>query len=423
MQGGARCTSFVALVRILFLTQYYPPESNAPANRVSLLARRWVARGAEVEVVTGFPNHPEGQIYPGYTNGRPLRERHDGVDVLRLPVYVAANRGRLRRGLAYGSFCASAASLGLVGARRPDVLIATSPQILVGLAGAIHSALRRVPMIFEVRDLWPDSIVAVGALSEGHPALWGLRKLEEGLYARAARVVVVTQSFKRILGERSVSADRVDVFPNGLDTALFSPAPPAGREEPDRWPGRFVVSFAGTIGMAHGIGTLLDAARLLRDDPEVLFVVAGSGADLVQLRARAVAERLDNVEFLGRIPRAEIPPLLRRTDLSLVMLRDSPLFRTVLPSKIFEAMGSARPILLGVDGEARELVEGAGAGVFFPPGDAASLAAQVRRLKSDDPLRARMGAAGLHCARTEYDSSVIADRYLAMIQGLVGAGG
>lgn len=407
-------------MRILYVSQYYPPESNAPANRVSALARRWAERGAEVQVVTGFPNHPEGKIYPGYQNGRPQRERIDGVDVLRVPIVLARNKGTLRRGLGYGSFCASATSFGLALSQRPDVVIATSPQILVGLAGAAHSALRRIPSVFEVRDLWPDSIVAVGALPEGHLGLKALRQLEELLYRRASRIVVVTRSFRRILVERGFDERKIDFFPNGLDGGLFSPDPPEGVTEPDPWPGKFVVSFAGTVGMAHGIGTLLEAATLLRHEvPEVRFVVAGGGAELDALRAKAGADGLDNVEFLGRIPRTSIAPLLRRTDISLVMLRDSPLFKTVLPSKIFEAMGTARPILLGVDGEARELVEGAGAGQFFAPGDPHALAQAVRELMNDPERRQRLGAAGLACATAQFDRTTISDRYLEMLETLV----
>jgi colanic acid biosynthesis glycosyl transferase WcaI len=408
-------------MRILFATQYYAPESNAPANRVAALARVWTELGASVEVLTGFPNHPEGRIYPGYDSRLPRREDHAGVSVLRVPIYAAANQGTVRRSLAYGSFCLSASTLGPLLSRPADVVVATSPQILTAVAGVGLATTKRAPFILEVRDLWPDSIVAVGALTEGHPVVRGLARLEAALYRRADHTVVVTEAFRRVLQERGVPADRLSCVPNGVDSELFRPLEEGDPVEPDPFPGRFVVTFAGTVGMAHGIGTMLDAARQLREArPDVLFVVAGSGAERVALEARVQSERLDNVRFVGRIPRADIPPLLRRSDLSLVMLRDSPLFRTVLPSKLFEAMGCARPILLGVDGEARRLVEEAGAGVFFPPGDPRALAASIIELAEDRARLCSLGRSGRDYALTHYDRRALAVRYHDHIREVVG---
>ena len=409
-------------MKILFLTQYYPPESNAPAARVSVLARRWQQRGAQVTVLTGQPNHPEGVIYPGYRAGSLRREQDDGVEVLRVPVYVAPNAGVVKRSVAFGSFCLSASSLGPVLAQRPDVVIATSPQLLVGVAGAWVGLLRRAPFVLEVRDLWPDSIAAVGALRPGHPLIRGLHRIERSLYARADHIVVVSPPFRDALAERGVAPARISVIPNGVDSDFLAPPDP-GRAGgmAAKWPGRFVIGYVGTLGMAHDLDTVLDAARALRDSrPEALFVLAGGGARRDALEDRVRREEIDNVEILGRIPRESVPDLLHRCDLSLVTLRDDPVFRSVLPSKIFESMGCARPILLAVDGEARRLVEGAGAGVFVRPGNPVELAAAIDSLiaRPSHELRA-MGAAGRTFVAQHYDRAALADRYLEILSRLI----
>ncbi len=405
-------------MKVLFVSQYYPPESNAPANRVSRLARAWAdEEGFDVTVLTGFPNHPEGRVYPGFDARKPVRERDGRVKVVRAPIYAAANAGVLKRSLAYASFCTSASSLGPWLVDRPDVVIATSPQLLVGVAGAYLAKLLRRPFVLEVRDLWPDSVVAVGAMTEGHPVVRGLHVIEESLYRQADHIVVVTESFREILAERGVARDKLSFVPNGVDRDLFVPGPgPA----PDPYPGRFVVCFAGTVGMAHGLGTVLDAAAIAkRELPDVLFLVVGEGAERKELEARAQREGLDNVAFTGRVPRERVPELLRRAEISLVMLKDDPLFKTVLPSKLFESMGCARPMLLGVDGEARRLVERAGAGRYFVPSDPRALIDGIRALAADPALRDEMGRAGHHVATTEFDRGVLAKRYAQVLRDVV----
>ncbi|OGQ82315.1 MAG: hypothetical protein A2289_02425 [Deltaproteobacteria bacterium RIFOXYA12_FULL_58_15] len=407
-------------MKILFVSQYYPPESNAPANRVSALAAFWAEQGEQVSVLTGFPNHPEGQVYPGYRAWFPTKGYHDGVRVIRTPIFASANRGIWLRSATYASFFASASVLGPLLADRPDVVIATSPQLLVGVAGAWLARMWRRPFVLEIRDLWPDSIVAVNALPAGHPVIQGLHRVERQLYHQADHIVVLTEAFKRILNSRGVSESKLTVIPNGLDTELFDanvqPGDPVGHNDP--YVGRFVVCYAGTVGMAHGLGTLLQAAHLLVDIPEVLFIVAGEGAEREELEARVRQDGLTNVRFIGRLPREKIPGLLRRADVVLVMLRASELFRTVIPSKIFEAMGCARPILLGVDGEVRELIEKAGCGVFFQPDDAQALAMAVRDLVRDDARRCEMGAAGRVFALARYDRRELSARYLAVLRQL-----
>lgn len=405
-------------MKILFVSQYYPPESNAPANRVSALAAYWCSWGHDVTVLTGYPNHPEGRIYPGYRAGRLTVESNGGVRLVRVPIYAAANRGVIRRSIAYSSFCLSASALGPLAVDRPDIVVATSPQLLAAVAGnAIACALGR-PFVLEIRDLWPDSIAAVGALREGSPGMRVLRQIEKRLYRSAKHLVVVTESFREILASRGIAYPRISVIPNGVDAELFTSE--TSKEDPigerDAYPGRFIACFAGTIGMAHGLRTVLDAARILSTHREILFLIVGEGAERVALQEQARRSGLDNIVFTGRVPRDAIPGLLRRADVSLVVLRDSPLFRSVLPSKIFESMGCGRPILLGVDGEARRLVESAGAGVFFPPGDAHALVRALLEMKASPDRRSEMGRRGRDFVAMHYDRKVLARRYLDVLE-------
>jgi putative colanic acid biosynthesis glycosyltransferase WcaI len=404
-------------VKILFVSQYYPPESNAPANRVSTLARLWAKTGDEVTVLTGFPHHPEGKVHPGYCASRPLVERDQGVRIVRVPIYASPNKGFFRRSATYATFSISAALAGMPLAGRPDVVVATSPQILAAVAGAWHSIFRRVPLVLEIRDLWPESIVAVGVLSARNPIIRALTLVEEGLYALATRIVVVTESFRVALEGRGIDPARVRVIPNGVDMELFKPEEVV--DEAFEFAGRFVIVYAGTVGMAHDLGTMLEAAALLKTDPRFLFVVAGEGAKREELEARAAREGLDNVRFLGRLARERIPALLNRADLSLIMLRKSPLFHMVLPCKVFESMGCATPILLGVNGEARRLVERAGAGRFFQPGDPADLAQSVRELAADPIALSRMGDSGRRFVREHYRFEDLAAGYRALLDSVV----
>ncbi|MDQ3224336.1 MAG: glycosyltransferase family 4 protein, partial [Gemmatimonadota bacterium] len=383
-------------MRILFLSQYFPPEMGAPAARVFELSREWAALGHDVTVLTGFPNHPNGVIPPEYRGSWVRKELVAGVKVVRAPVYATPNSGKVRRSASYISYAASATLLGPMLVSRPDVVIATSPQLLTGVAGWVLSLLQRVPFVFEVRDIWPQSIVAVGALPQNHPAIWALERLELQLYARAKRIVVVTDSFVDELSARGVPREKLKVIKNGVDLELFKPSARenAVRSELGLRPSDFMCLYVGTHGMAHGLSTMIEAADRVRERQDIRFVFVGEGADKPALKKLAAEKQLRNVTFVDKQSRERIPEFLAASDLNLVLLRDTPLFRTVLPSKIFEIMGSGRPIALGVDGEARELLAAAGAGVFVPPEDAGRLAEEIVRLAGQRGDLVRMGMSG-----------------------------
>jgi len=379
-------------VRILFFTHYYPPEVNAPANRVHEHARAWVQSGHQVTVITGVPNHPRGELFGGYENRWLQEERIDGVRVLRTWMYLTANEGFVRRTANYVAFMLTAI-LASFRAERPDIVVATSPQFFCGIAGAVVAVLKRRPFVLEVRDLWPESVVALGQLRRGSLPARLLERVERWLYHRARGVVVVTRAFARHVARCGVAERKIALVYNGIDGELWRPraAAPALLARHGIG-GEFRVGYVGTLGLAHGLMTVLEAAQKLAD-PRVHFVFVGDGADRARIEHEAKQRGLANVHFTGLLPRAEVPDWLASLDVLLVMLRDLPVFETVIPSKLFEFAAMERPVILSAPhGEVREMVEGADVGLAIDAEDAAQLASAIDALRRD-PERARAIAA------------------------------
>jgi glycosyltransferase involved in cell wall biosynthesis len=404
-------------VRILFLSHYFPPEVNAPAGRTFEHCRAWARAGHDVFVLTNVPNHPAGRVFPGYENRLGQSEQVAGIKVFRQWTLLAANRGVFRRSLSY-FFYLLIATIVAPWLPRVDVVVSTSPQFFCGLAGYFVSRLKGVPWVLEIRDLWPESIVAVGAVRRSLSLRW-LAALARFAYRRADRIVCVTDAFREAIAGEGIDRDKIAVIKNGVDLDFFAPdRAAASRPEIPGLPdtrGKFVVSYVGTHGMAHGLDTVLEAAELLRDSPDVVFLLVGDGAERDRLLRKRDMMRLDNVIMLGQQPKALMPALWAVTDVSMVLLRDQPLFRTVIPSKIFESMAMRRPIILGVRGESEELLGLSGAGVAIAPESALQLAAAVRRLHDDPMLREGMGMKGRAFVEENFDRQVLAGRFEALL--------
>jgi glycosyltransferase involved in cell wall biosynthesis len=416
-------------MRILFLTHYYAPEGNAPATRVDALTRRWADRGHSVRVITCVPNVPDGKVYSGYRNRWwPQRETRQGVEVQRVWTFLAANRGTSLRIANYLSFLWSVWVLAPF-QPRPDILIATSPQFFCGWAGVIQKwvfrilrpwSRRPIPLVLEIRDIWPESIQAVGAL-RGRAVLAVLRWLEKTMYQQADWIVTVGEGYKRQLVARGVPEWKIEVIPNGVDWDILAGATPEGaqaiRKQHDL-SNRFVCGYLGTIGMACGLDVVLKAAQRCLEDPDlssVQFLIVGDGAVRASLQEQAVARGLTNVRFTGRVPKEQIPDWLQVCDACLVHLKAQPLFETVLPSKIFEAFGMSKPIILGVRGEAAKLVEMAGGGVVIEPENADELVEAVRWMMMHPDQTHQMGQNASAWVRRHYDRDHLSDRYLALL--------
>ncbi|MCA9111232.1 MAG: glycosyltransferase family 4 protein [Planctomycetaceae bacterium] len=411
-------------MRILFLTHYYPPEVNAPASRTSEHCLRWAAAGHDVTVVTCAPNCPDGVVFDGYRNRlRRQVETVDGVRVMRVWTYVAPNSGTIRRIANYVSYMLSAIWTCLW-LSRPDVVIATSPQFFCGWAGVWVSRLKRVPFVLEIRDIWPESIQAVGAM-QGGPVVRFLEWLERRMYLAADHIVTVGAGYKDRIAEKVPVSDHVSVIMNGVDLEKFSPSQVEGVDAFRReWnlEDRFVCSYIGTIGMAHGLEVVIEAAERLRDEGrnDVSFLLVGDGARKSELEATVRDRGLSEwVVFTGRQPREMMPTVLAVSDACLVHLRATELFGTVIPSKIFETMAMARPIIMGVRGEALEIVKRANAGIEMQPESADSLLDAIKHFTDDNHNAESMGQAARKYVAEHFSRDSMAQSYLELLIDLV----
>jgi glycosyltransferase involved in cell wall biosynthesis len=405
-------------VRILFFSHYFPPEVNAPANRTHEHCREWVAAGHEVHVVTCIPSHPFGTPFEGYRRRWYQFEQIDGIHVHRVWTYLAANRGVLRRTMNYLSFIPTAAFRGLrLG--RFDVAISTSPQFFCAVGAWVYTRVRWTPWVFELRDLWPESIPAVGAMRKSF-ALRVLERLAMRMYRDSSAVVCASEGFVKVLKSRGIDGSKLFFVPNGIVPAFWESASRAdARRRLDLHEDDVLASYVGTIGMAHGLSTVLGAAAQLQTiAPNVKLLIVGDGAELDALRAAAARNGLSNVRFTGMVSRDQVPAILAATDLALVTLKPSDVFKTVLPSKMFEAMAAKCAIVLGVDGEARATLERAGAGVFVNPGDAVALSRAIADLAADPDRRTRMANAGRLFVGREFSRRAWAARYAEVLAGI-----
>ena len=411
-------------MKILYVSQYFPPEMGAPAARADELTRHWARMGHDVSVLTGFPNHPTG-VVPEAWRSR-LHRLHNqetiaGVRVVRTWLWPLANRKAHERIRNYASFCASAAISGLA-VQKPDVVIATSPQLLCALAGWWIAFWRRVPFVFEVRDLWPESLAAVGAGREGTLLHRTLGAIAGFLYRRADRVVVVSPAFKdHLIKYWSVPSDRISTVENGVETDLFHFDPTSAMEVRKQLnlEERFLVCYIGTMGNAHGLHKLIAAAEQLQTAlPKALFLLIGEGAEKQQLVELAAVRHLANIQFLDQQPREEIPAFVSAADLCLVMLKKSELFKTVIPTKLLEYMACQRAVIVAVDGQARKIVEEACGGVFIEPENVNALVGAILDLAANPQRREQMGVSGRDYILRNFSRAKTARDYIEVLEKL-----
>lgn len=407
-------------MKILFLTHYYTPEGNAPATRVSALAERWVKDGHDVTVVTCAPNVPNGVVYEGYGNRWTAKETINGVKVIRVWTYIAANKGTFRRIMNYVSYMVSA-FLHCLFMARPDVMIATSPQFFCGWAGVLLHWFRRFPFVLEIRDIWPESIASVNAdLPAG--ALKIVSWMERIMYRTSDWIVTVGEGYRqKLIHERNVPSEKIDIVMNGVDTEHFFPHP-RNRELLAEFgiQDKFVCSYIGTIGMACGLHVVLDAADILRKEGcnRIVFVLVGDGACREELQKAAKERNLDQIIFTGRRPKQEMPDWIASSDVNLVHLKKTDLFTTVMPSKIFESAGCARPMIIGVDGFAKKFVLDAEAGFPMEPENAGELVEILKKMVDDKALCDRLGMNAFQNISTKYNRDQQAKDYLEILEKL-----
>ncbi|WP_341644724.1 glycosyltransferase family 4 protein [Thauera sp. SDU_THAU2] len=407
-------------MHILFLTDNFPPEVNAPASRTFEHCREWRNMGHEITVITCAPNFPKGKVFDGYRNRLWQAEEVEGIRVIRVWSYITANEGFVKRILDYQSFMLSAV-LASPFVRKVDLIVGTSPQFFTACAAYAASRMKRVPWVFELRDLWPESIRAVGAMKESK-ALDLVEKLELFLYRQANAVVTVTNAFRENLIRRGIDGQKIDVVTNGVDISRFKPRQKdaellarLGLE------GKFIAGYIGTHGMAHALDTLLEAAAKLKalpDGDRYRLLLLGDGACKADLVLKARSMGLDNVVFVDSVSKQEVVRYWSLLDVSIIHLRKTELFTTVIPSKLFECMGMGIPVLHGVSGESADIVQEEGAGIVFEPENADALCDGVVRMFEDRTAYERYRSKGLGGAR-KYDRKELARRMLTVLEAVV----
>jgi glycosyltransferase involved in cell wall biosynthesis len=408
-------------VRILYISQYFPPEIGATQTRAYEMARGLVAAGHQVTMLTEVPNHPVGIVFHGYRNKLWVRQDWEGIDVLHLWVRASPKKNTANRLLFYSSFSASATILGLLIARgKYDLVYCTSPPLFVGLAGLAISIFKRLPFVFEVRDLWPEVAIQLGELREGWAAQLA-EWLEETCYRRACHLVLVTQGMKDRLVERGFPGDKMSVIPNGANMELYQPGKtdPALRSSLGLQPGEFVVTYTGLHGLAHDLEDVLEAADILRSQADIRFLFIGDGPTKSKLQALAAQKSLSNVIFHQAVPEQDLPKYINLADVGIDAIHQMSTSRGTLPVKMFSYMACQIPVLLAIEGEASELLHEAQAGIAVSPGSPGAIAEAILELRADPVLRAEMGRAGRAYVEDHYNRQAQAQQLVNLLMGLI----
>lgn len=405
-------------MRILYLSQYFPPEAGATQTRAYEMAKNWVRLGHQVTILTEFPNHPSGVISPDYKGKLLERSTLEGIEVLRVWVKASPEKSFKNRMWFYLTYMFNATIAGIFLTRgKYHLLYATSPPLFVGGAALALSFIKQIPLVFEVRDLWPESAIALGELTN-HRAISLATKLEEMCYCRASQVVVVTHGIYNRLIQRGVKAEKLCIIPNGANIDLFT-FTQNGRERIRSELGlerKFIAIYAGIHGLAQGLETILEAAKILQSTPEIHILLVGDGPKKAELVSLATSFNFPNLTLLPEKPRDQIPDYLSAADVALIPLKKAEIFKSALPSKIFDAWACARPVLLSIDGEARSVVESISGGIFIPPEDPGMMAEKLIYLMKSPFERQQMGENGLKYTRQFHSRASLAEKLIRHLE-------
>ncbi len=414
-------------MRILYLSQYFPPEAGATQTRAYEMARNFTRLGHTVTMIAEVPNHPSGIIRPEFRGKLYDRARLEGIDVIRVWVKTSPMKSFRNRILFYLTYTANATLAGLLLAHeRYDLIYATSPPLFVGGAALALSALKRTPFVFEVRDLWPESAVALGEISSPRAIAWATR-LEEACYRKSLAVVVVSEGIRDRLLERGIPSPKLALIQNGANVELFQfrPEDRACLRKELKLEGKFVAIYAGVHGIAQGLESLVETARILHANPAIMdadihLLLIGDGPRKADVMALADKYALPNLTLLPEQPREAIPGYLSAADVALIPLRNLDLFKGALPSKMFDAWACQRPVLLSVDGEARRILEAAAGGRFVPPENPVEMATALLDMKNTPQAeRDAMGLRGREYTIQHYSRRALSESLVYILEGLL----
>ncbi|MCD6440463.1 MAG: glycosyltransferase family 4 protein [Candidatus Marinimicrobia bacterium] len=403
-------------MKILFLSHYFPPEVNAPANRTYEHTKRWIKKGHSVTVITNFPNHPGGAIFSGYKNRWLYREIIDGIEVIRVKTYLTPNRGTIRRTINFivYFFMSIIASFYV---KSVDAIIATSPQFFCGLAGSVIKTIKNKPFLLEIRDLWPDSIIAVNAVRK-NILISILYFLEKRMYFSASRIVTVTKGLSRHIIKYGFPRGKVFEITNGVDFEHIS----VMNEYTNifKKDNEFIVAYIGTFGLAHNLYKILDCAAMMKDRIDIQFLLIGDGAERNNILQYRLRNNLENVTILPIQPKERIPYFISRSDIGIVILKDIPLFQGALPSKLFEYLSLKTPVICSLPkGEATELVEHSDCGIAITPDSAQALVDAIMYMYTNPNRKLIMGENGYKLVKNQFNRDKLADDMLKVIEEMI----
>ena len=402
-------------MKIVYVSHYFSPEIGAPSARIYEMALAWIRAGHQVEVVTGFPNHPQGEIYPGYHRQRYAQEMMDGIRVHRVWTYITPNRGLIRRTLGHISLWISALLFAAKHIENPDVVIGTSPTFFSVMAARRLALRNKVPFVMEVRDLWPGIFIDLGVI-KNLTIIKLLESWELWMYRQADKIVTVTDGFRENISARGIDPEKIHTVPNGADLTYFQPNERSSSltKELDL-EGKFVVLYLGAHSISQGLDVILDAAQEISEE-EITFLMVGDGNRKEQLMERARSENIKNMVFHPPISKDLVPLYYNLADICLVPLRDVELFGTFIPSKMFEIMAMGKPVLASLRGEAARILESSGGAVVTPPENAREITKAIKDLYNDPQRRETLGRNGRKFVEEYYSRRSLAAKYLSILE-------
>lgn len=405
------------MIKVLFLTHFFPPEIAAGANRSYEHIKRWQKQDVDVTVITNYPNHPNGKIFGGYKNKLFKSEIIDDIKVIRVKTIPGSNKQKVKRALNF-IFYFIMSIWASFRVKNVDVIISTSPQFLCGFAGSIIKKFKRKPFILEIRDLWPDSITAVGALKRENVIIKFLYYLEKKMYSSATHIISLTDAFKKYIINCGISESKISVIPNSVDLQQIKNTKEVESEFIKG--GKFVFSYIGTFGLAHKLETILYSAELLEKKSDIHFLLIGDGAEREKLVKMKEKMKLKNVTILPIQPKKNIPYFLKLSDVGLIVLRDSKLFETVIPSKIFEYMATDNAQILSMPkGATTDILKEGNFGLWVPPQNPEMLAKQILHLYENKKQVNEMAKAGKMLVENYYNRDTLAIKMLNIIKSVL----
>lgn len=405
-------------MRILYISQYFPPESGATQIRAYEMARNFVTQGHAVTMISEIPNHPSGIVPEDYRGKLFERVSNEGIDIIRVWVKTAPVKTLFTRNMFYLSFMFNAILAGIFLARKKyDLIYASSPPLFVGGAALILSYIKSTPLVFEVRDLWPESAVQLGEISSKWLISWATR-LEESCYTRAQRIVVVTRGIKKRLIARGIPAEKIILITNGANTDhfQFNPDKRAQIRSMLNIEDKFVILYPGILGIAYNFNLIFQAAKILQDDPAYHFLILGEGPQKADIVKTLQNDLPPNIMLLHEQPYDNMPGYLSASDAIIIPLKYNQFFKDTLPVKIFDAWSCQRPVILcNVEGEASQIIAEAEAGLVTSPDDVEELVSAIRKLQASPEICHSMGISGRNYTINNYSRQILADKLLSIL--------